>query len=120
MAPRAMYRRRSYSYVYNSVYDRLRSKQALNSWVLDGLDLRMLRDVASRYYFSKHVLTIGATQRLGKSLHEATLRRAARVHRLSTLGRTMLLRRLQCRIIRYLWRPKGRLFHIHTPACFVH
>lgn len=100
----------SYAFLYNGAV--LRGER-LDSWIRTRI--KGAKDTASRYYVSRHVLTLARTQTLGAKLDHTTIEMARRVHRLCIIRRNILLRRCQRRVIEYLWRPGGKLDLRHRP-----
>lgn len=102
----------TYSYLYNGAF-RHQNRVKLNDWICTRV--KKAKDFTSRFFVSKHILTLAHTQTLGGKLDHTTIESARTTNRLCILGHLILLRRLQQQIIKYLWRPGGVLYHRHCP-----
>lgn len=108
----------TYGEFYASVYERRASREPLhefNAWLVKRLrgDLHTL---CERLQWSTHILTMARTQALGRTIDRRTIESATQTRRLCQLGQLLRLRWLQRRIVAFLWRPGGPLFHRHVPC----
>lgn len=103
----------TYSYLYNGAFRHQKKRVKLNDWICTRV--KKAKDFTSRFFVSKHILTLAHTQTLGGKLDHTTVESARTTNRLCILGHLILLRRLQQQIIKYLWRPGGVLYHRHCP-----
>ena len=105
----------TYASVYNAVFA-LRDTTRINRW-LHG---RLTRGKPEqRGIIGAHVVRLARTQRLGRAVEPSTLALARRSVRLRQLAGLCRLRRLQRRVVAFLWRPGGALFLRHVPHEFV-
>lgn len=109
-------KRQTYAQLYNKAYG-LKKKDKLNEWLCRCL--YKSHNFASKFHTSKNILKCASTQLLGAKLTAATVEHARITHGLCVLKQKMLLRRLQARLVRYLWRPGGPLFLRHLPMEFL-
>ena len=65
--------------------------------------------VRKRLWQSRHLLKIAQTQSLGKRIDSGMLQAATQIQRVASLDAHLRLRKLQHRIIQYLYRPTGSL-----------
>ena len=65
--------------------------------------------VRTRLWVARHLIRIHKTQHVGVLLRDETMRRVFECYRLASLDVRLLLRRLQHRILMYLYRPGGTL-----------
>lgn len=103
----------TYSELYNRAFQLKGNTDLFNRYL--SLKLTSATHSISQYQTSKHILTLGRTQRLGEIVQCHTIRQAQTAHKLSVLRHTAMLRKLQHKIIMHLWRPGGPLFHRHRP-----
>ena len=97
--------RLTYAHVYTRAFRA--GAKGIDAWVRHGVHKR--RPLHQRVVWTKYVRTMARTQRVGEWMCEDTHSIVERAARLAFLGWTMRLRVLQLRILRYLWRPGGRL-----------
>lgn len=106
--------RTSYASLYNAAYMAHKQKKDINPI----LHRRLTQ--ATRFSTLRKtswiILTISQTQTIGHWIRPELVDRASRVQQTCMLGRTVLLRRLQRRIVTHLWRPHGTLFYRHLPC----
>lgn len=108
--------RTSYAHVYNKLYT-LGSATARDAWLRRRLAHKR---VAVRARVSEHVMRLALTQaRASYMVSPDALDLARREARLGQLARLVALRRIQRRVVRYLWRPGGALYERHIPCDLV-
>jgi hypothetical protein len=110
----------TFAKVYNQCYTKLyttTSKEDMHAWVLQ---CAKRQSFVGRHFWSRHMLTIIQTQAMGRRLTENAVQLVDRTGRLCHIGRMWRLRRLQRRILQYLWRPLGSLFLRHRPEDMLH
>ena len=109
--------RTCYATLYNAAYMARERRKDINPILRKRLT--QARKFATLRKTSWIILKISQTQSIGHWIRPELVDRARRVHKTCLLGRTVLLRRLQRRILAHLWRPNGTLFHRHTPRDIV-
>ena len=97
--------RLTYARVYTRAFRA--GTRGIDAWVRKGV--RKPRPLHRYVAWTAHVRTMARTQHVGEWMCESTREDVERAARLAFLGWTMRLRVLQARILRYLWRPGGRL-----------
>lgn len=104
-----------YSHFYTRAFES--GKGHINAFVRKALRNPGVRH---RYMVSKHADTLRQTQSIGVWINARTATAIYRTHTLARLARLTLLRKLQRRILQYLWRPGGTLMRrdmaLHTQA----
>lgn len=113
-----------YAKVYNSFYRRAKTlfkkpkwvaSEHIEDWIRDHMHPKVPLHV--RLPFARHVSTIARTQALGTLYFTHTMvQNLSHAHRLAHIGWLCLLRRLQRRIIQYLWRPGSKLMLANDPT----
>ncbi len=105
-------RTRCYPTFYNRTFLLIHKKKRVEPWIRSCL---RVADVQTQLRISHHVLTMARTQSLGTKLDDRLVKDADIVRRLCVWRQTVLLRRLQRKLIEHLWRPGGLLFLKHRP-----
>jgi hypothetical protein len=109
-----------YHDVYRRVYA-LMTPERRNAHVIHATRAMQIRKVPlrPRMDFARHIQTLARTQTIGGDLTGATLAAVDRMRRLAHIGACVKLRRLQMRIMQWLWRPNGPLMLAHVPRDLV-
>ena len=97
--------RLTYARVYTHAFRA--GMRGIDAWVHKGVTKP--RPLHRRVAWTTHVRTMARTQHVGGWMRASTREDVECAARLAFLGWTMRLRVLQARILRYLWRPGGRL-----------
>ena len=121
----------TYASVYNRAYHALHRHparerafhedpcaHALDAWMRRRLQtlLRSSTPLSIRVQFTTHIKTLLRTQAIGqKRLATDTLHLLRVADGTNTFATLFHVRRLQHRILRYLWRPHGPLMQRHIP-----
>lgn len=98
---------------YAAVYERLfrvggsTGSVGVNKWSCRRMSTKT--PVRTRLWVARHLIRIHKTQHVGVLLRDETMRRVFECYRLASLDARLLLRRLQHRILMYLYRPGGTL-----------
>ena len=98
----------TYAHVYNGIFKTSASHQNVNAWIADRI--RRTTTLRTRMLWIQHMRTIVVTQAIGRNLGQPTTDLLDRCSRLCRVGKLIVLRKLQRRIVQHLWRPGGVLF----------
>jgi hypothetical protein len=105
----------SYARLYAAAFARGRGD--INTWLTARLHRAARAPLAQRSALAKHVHTLARTQHIGTWLNAETLAAVVRARTLARLATLALLRKLQRRIVRHLWRPDGALARREAERC---